>query len=163
SFKVGLLQSIRGIVRFYAARVSSEIALYASPINFDPSAPLFPISAPDIYADELAEALGPFHTTGMVEDHAGLSNARFDETAFLDQCETAWREREAMLRFELDRFDRGFLYCLFDTPDRVQHMFWRFRDTDHPANKGKPLAPEFTAVIEDQYRRGDAIVGEVLA
>jgi predicted AlkP superfamily phosphohydrolase/phosphomutase len=162
SFKVGLLQSIRGILRFHATCAESEIALYASPINFDPSAPLFPISSPDTYADELAEALGPFHTTGMVEDHAGLSNGRFDEAAFLDQCETAWREREAMLRFELDRFDRGLLYCLFDTPDRVQHMFWRFTEPDHPANKGKPFRTEFVRVIEDQYRRGDAIVGEIL-
>jgi predicted AlkP superfamily phosphohydrolase/phosphomutase len=163
AFKVGLLQSIRGIVRFYVARVGPETALYASPINFDPTSPLFPISAPATYADELAESLGLFHTTGMVEDHAGLNNDRFDEWAFLDQCETAWREREAMLRFELERFERGLLYCLFDTPDRVQHMFWRFREPDHPSNHGRPVPHELSRVIEGQYRRGDSIVGEVLA
>ena len=30
-----------------------------------------------------------------------------------------------MMRHELERFEQGFIYCLFDTPDRVQHMFWR--------------------------------------
>jgi predicted AlkP superfamily phosphohydrolase/phosphomutase len=162
SFKVGLLQSIRGIVRFYLASLGPELRLYASPINFDPAAPLFPITAPDTYADELVESIGPFHTTGMVEDTSGLNNGRFDESAFLDQCETAWREREAMLRYELDRFESGFLYCLFDTPDRVQHMLWRFREPDHPANKDERPRPELATVIEDHYRRGDAIVGEAL-
>ena len=43
---------------------------------------------------------------------------------------------------ELERFDEGLFYCLFDTPDRVQHMFWRFREPDHPANRGEPPSPE---------------------
>ena len=96
----------------------------------------------------------------MVEDHAGLSNGRIDEDAFLDQCERAWREREAMMLHELDRFDEGLLYCLFDTPDRVQHMFWRFREPDHPAHRGQGVPAEMAGVVEDQYRRADAIVGQ---
>ena len=42
---------------------------------------------------------------------------------------------------ELERFDEGLFYCLFDTPDRVQHMFWRFREPDHPANRGEAPPP----------------------
>ena len=141
---------------------SPEFELYASPVNFDPEVPLYPISAPADYAFELAEQFGPFHTTGMVEDHAGLSNERFGEEAFLDQCETAWLEREAMMLHELERFDEGLFYCLFDTPDRVQHLFWRFREPDHPANRGERPRPEFARVVEEQYRRGDAIVGKAL-
>jgi predicted AlkP superfamily phosphohydrolase/phosphomutase len=161
-FKLGLLQSIRGLVRFHLVRLEPELELYASPINFDPEAPLFPISAPPEYARELAGRIGPFHTTGMVEDHAGLSNERFGEEAFLAQCEDAWREREAMMLHELGRLDGGLFYCLFDTPDRVQHMFWRFREPDHPANRGETPAPALARVIEDHYRRGDAVVGKAL-
>ena len=84
--------------------------------------------------------IGLYYTTGMVEDHAGLNNERISEEAFLDQCEIAWREREAMMLHELESFDDGLFYCLFDTPDRVQHLFWRFREPDHPANRGE--APE---------------------
>ena len=103
-----------------------------------------------------------FYTTGMVEDHNGLTNERFGEEAFLAQCDDAWRERRAMMLHELDRFREGLFYCLFDTPDRVQHMFWRFREPDHPANKGEAPDPRFTRAIEEHYRRGDEVVGQVL-
>lgn len=161
-FKPGLLQSIRGLVRFYLIRLEPELELYASPINFDPEAPLFPISSPPDYAQELAEGIGPYHTTGMVESHAALSNERFGEEAFLDQCAEVWDEREAMMLHELERFDEGLFYCLYDTPDRVQHMFWRFLEPDHPANRGVPPSPAMAGVIAENYRRGDAVVGRAL-
>jgi predicted AlkP superfamily phosphohydrolase/phosphomutase len=161
-FKAGMFRSVRGMVRFHLVRLGPEFALYASPINFDPDDPLFPIGAPEDHPRDLARDVGLFHTTGMVEDHAGLSNGRFGEDAFLDQCETAWREREAMMVRELADFDEGLFFCLFDTPDRVQHLFWRFREPDHPANRGEPPRPDLARAIEDQYRRGDAAVGRAL-
>jgi predicted AlkP superfamily phosphohydrolase/phosphomutase len=162
-FKVGLLQSIRGMVRFYLLSCAPELALYASPVNFDPHSPLFPISEPPEYAGELARGIGLYYTTGMVEDHAGLNNERITEAAYLDQCEIAWREREALMIHELELFKEGFFYCLFDTPDRIQHLFWRFTDAAHPANHGIAPSAEFAQVIDDCYRRCDAIVGKALA
>jgi predicted AlkP superfamily phosphohydrolase/phosphomutase len=67
-----------------------------------------------------------------------------------------------MLHRELDRLDRGLLFCLFDTPDRLQHMFWRVREPDPPANVGRPVA-EWAGVIEAHYRECDAVVGRALA
>lgn len=162
-FKAGLLQSVTGIVRFHLVRTTPTLELYASPVNFDPTSPLFPISQPGRYAAELAERLGTFYTTGMVEDHNGLSNGRFGEEAYLDQCAIVLREREAMMAHELDRFEAGFFFCLFDTPDRVQHMFWRFREPGHPANDGDEPGPDLARVIEEHYRTCDAIVGRALA
>ena len=161
-FKAGVLQSVRGLVRFHLVRLEPELELYASPINFDPDLPPFPISSPPGYAQELTEAIGMFHTTGMVEDHTGLNNERFGEDAFLDQCDDAWAEREAMFLHELGRFHEGMLFCLFDTPDRAQHMLWRFRKPDHPASRGAKPAPELAAEIEQQYRRCDEVVGHAL-
>ena len=161
-FKVGPLRTLRGIVRFYLARLGPDLQLYASPVNYDPTSPPFAISSPPDYSRDLADAIGLYHTTGMVEDHGGLNNHRFDEVAFLDQCETAWQEREAMLVEGLKGFDSGLFYCLFDTPDRVQHMFWRFRDPGHPSLRGQAPDPRWSRVIEDQYRRGDAMVGLAL-
>jgi predicted AlkP superfamily phosphohydrolase/phosphomutase len=160
-FKVGLLQSVKGMVRFHLVQVSPVFELYASPINFDPDTPLFPISAPPEYARELAEAVGTFYTTGMVEEHGGLNNGRLNEEAYLTQCEQVLRERERMMVYELDRLDEGFFFCLFDTPDRVQHMFWRFGEQKHPANRA-PFRPEMIRVVEEHYRACDEIVGRAL-
>src|SRR5262245_55680116 len=127
-FKVGLLQSVRGMVRFWLVRTGPSLELYASPLNFDPASPLFPISSPGGYAAELEGRVGTFHTTGMIEDHDGLNNGRLDEAAFLAQCAAVMRERERMMLSELGRLKEGFFLCLFDTPDRLQHMFWRFHE-----------------------------------
>ena len=45
-FKQGMLQSIRGILRFHLVSMEPEFQFYASPVNFDPDLPLFPISSP---------------------------------------------------------------------------------------------------------------------
>jgi predicted AlkP superfamily phosphohydrolase/phosphomutase len=166
-FKVGMLQSIRGMVRFYFPHLGSADAnffeFYASPVNFDPEGPMFPISHPVEYAQELEARLGSYYTSGMAEDHDGLNNDRFDEAAYLQQCEVVLTERQRMMRSELKRFKSGFFFTLFDTPDRLQHMLWRFRMPDHPANRhGRPWQPEWETAIEAHYRRLDGIVGEAM-
>jgi len=161
-FKVGKLQSVHGMMRFLLVGLEPFLELYASPVNFDSSTPMFTISSPWDYAGELERRIGTYYTTGMVEDHTGLNNGRFDEAAYLDQCSQVLAEREAMLHYELERFRDGLLYCLFDTPDRVQHMFWRFLEGGHPANGGEAPAEEMTRVIADHYRSCDAIVGRAL-
>jgi predicted AlkP superfamily phosphohydrolase/phosphomutase len=160
-FKVGLLQSVSGVVRFHLVRLEPEVELYASAVHFDPVAPLFPISEPASYARELAGELGAYGTAGMVEEHTGLNNERLTEGAFLAQCDDVWREREAMMTRELARRDEGFFFCLFDTPDRIQHMFWRTLEPDHPANRRGPAAGCDRAVA-DCYRRADAVVARAL-
>lgn len=161
-FKAGMLVTIKGMVRFHLIGLDPEPRLYASPVNFDPAAPMFPISHPFDYVRELSDEIGHFYTTGMVEDHTGLNNERLSEEAFLKQCDDVWNERAAMMNHELQRLKDGLFYCLFDTPDRVQHLFWRFREPDHPANRGRAWRPELARAIEDQYRRGDAMVGQAL-
>ncbi|MFN2383446.1 MAG: alkaline phosphatase family protein [Gemmatimonadota bacterium] len=160
-FKLGALQSVSGMVRFYLSSCE-PLAVYASPLNFEPDSPMFPISAPWDYAGELQRKIGTYYTTGMIEDHTGLNNERFGEDAFLEQCAQVVREREAMLHLELDRQNEGLVYCLFDTPDRIQHMFWRFGEPGHPANRGRGDGAAYANVIDDHYQSCDAIVGRVL-
>lgn len=161
-FKVGLFQSVHGTLRFFLQQIKPVFELYASQINFDPAAPLFPISSPPEYAQELESRLGTYYTLGMAEDHDGLNNGRFNEGAFLDQCNLVINERRKMMLYELDRFKEGLFFCLYDTPDRLQHMFWRFLDHDHPANQDNP-DQELKSVIEEHYQHCDQIVGEARA
>jgi predicted AlkP superfamily phosphohydrolase/phosphomutase len=160
-FKFSMLQSVTGIARFYVRQLEPHLEFYLSAVNFDPAAPMFPVSAPAEYAKELTDKVGLFSTLGMAEDHNGLNNGRLDEAAYLDQCELVLSERERTMRFELDRFSEGFFFMLFDTPDRVQHMLWRFRDREHPGFE-PDLSPELATRIEEHYRRCDALLSAVL-
>jgi predicted AlkP superfamily phosphohydrolase/phosphomutase len=160
-FKVGMMQSVAGIMRFNLRQLDPEFELYASPINFETEEPLFPISSPQEYAHDLALKIGRYYTVGMAEDHDGLNNERFDEAAYLDQCRIVLRERRKMMEFELGRLEKGFFFCLFDTPDRLAHMFWRFTEPNHPANQGEDVS-RYAHVIEEHYRECDEIVGEAM-
>jgi predicted AlkP superfamily phosphohydrolase/phosphomutase len=160
-FKVGLMQTVTGIVRFNLQQLEPEFELYASPVNFETGEPLFPISHPQEYAHDLAMKIGRYYTAGMAEDHDGLKNERFDESAYLDQCRIVMYERRKMMEYELSRFEGGYFFCLFDTPDRLAHMFWRFTEPEHPANFGKDVS-EYANVIEEHYRDCDTIVGKAM-
>ena len=160
-FKFSMLQSVTGIARFYVKQIEPQIEFYVSAVNFDPAAPMFPVSAPASYAKDLASEIGLFSTLGMAEDHNGLNNGRLDEAAYLAQCELVIAERERLMRFELDRFTEGFFFLLYDTPDRVQHMLWRFRDPGHPGYE-PDLARDFSTLIEQHYARCDKLLAPVL-
>jgi predicted AlkP superfamily phosphohydrolase/phosphomutase len=160
-FKLSMLQSISGMARFYVRQLEPQVEFYVSAVNFDPAAPMFPVSSPAEYARELCEAIGPFSTLGMAEEHNGLNNGRLDEAAYLEQCELVLAERERLMRFELARFTEGLFFILFDTPDRVQHMLWRFHDREHPGFD-HDLAPELAGRIEEHYRRCDALLAAAL-
>jgi predicted AlkP superfamily phosphohydrolase/phosphomutase len=160
-FKFSMLQSVTGIARFYVRKIEPQIEFYVSAVNFDPATPMFPVSSPASYAKDLASGIGLFSTLGMAEEHSGLNNGRFDEAAFLAQCELVLEERERLMRFELDRFAEGFFFLLYDTPDRVQHMLWRFRDPEHPGYE-PDLARNYGNLVEEHYARCDRLLAPVL-
>ena len=106
-FKLGLLQSIRGMVRFHLVGLRAGAgALRLADQLRSRRALLSRSASPSEYAGDLAREIGLFYTTGMVEDHTGLNNERISEEAFLDQCAIAWREREAMMLHELESVRR---------------------------------------------------------
>jgi predicted AlkP superfamily phosphohydrolase/phosphomutase len=159
-FKLSMLQSVSGIARIYVRQIEPWVEFYLSAVNFDPAAPLFPVSSPRAYAKDLAGQIGLFSTLGMAEDHTGLNNGRFDEKAYLAQCELVIQERERLMRYELSSFKEGFFFLLFDTPDRVQHMLWRFREPEHPGYE-PDLAREYSTLIEQHYARCDKLLAPV--
>ncbi len=157
-FSQGGLTSVRGIVRFLLTEVDTATSVYATPVEIDPENPALPISYPTQYAVYLAKLLGSFATLGMAEDTWALNEGAIDEDAFLQQVKLIQQEREAMFFSALERTRRGVLACVFDTPDRVQHMFYRYID---PARKQLTDSPH-SGTIEDLYRDMDRIVGRTL-
>jgi predicted AlkP superfamily phosphohydrolase/phosphomutase len=141
-----------GIVRFLLTRTQPAISLYVTPVEIDPEAPALPISHPSHYAVYLAKLLGSFATLGLAEDTWALNEGAIDEDSFLKQAKLIQAEREAMFFSALDRTRRGVAACVFDTTDRVQHMFYRHLDAGGP----------YAHVIEDLYRDMDRVVGRTL-
>jgi predicted AlkP superfamily phosphohydrolase/phosphomutase len=161
TFRPGLGIKVHGICRFYVSRISPDLELYVSPINIDPEKPALPISHPFIYSVYLAKLIGPYGTLGLAEDTWALNERVIDEEAFLKQAYLFYEEREKMFFKALERTTRGLCACVFDTTDRIQHMFFRCLDESHPANKGKEVE-RYKNVIEDLYVRMDKLIGRVL-
>ncbi len=162
TFKAGLGVKVSGIVRFNLVSVAPEVRLYMTPIHIDPERPAMPISHPAVYAVYLAKKLGPYATLGLAEDTWALNERVIDEQAFFDQAMAFCDERERMFFDAVARVKKGLVTTVFDTTDRVQHMFYRYLDPSHPANRGKDTTRHADA-IGQVYRRMDVILGRLLA
>ncbi len=159
-FKAMPMVKVSGIVRFYLQQADPEVELYVTPIQIDPDNPAMPISEPAVYSVYLAKLLGPYATLGLAEDTWALNERHIDEEAFLKQAWLHYEEREKMLWETIDKTRRGFVTVVFDTTDRIQHMFFRYLDPNHPANKGKDVEKHKNA-IEELYMRMDNLLGRL--
>ncbi len=160
-FKAAMGFSAHGICRFYVKQLSPEIEVYVSPVNIDPSRPDLPISHPVTYSIYLAKLFGPYATLGLAEDTWALNEEVLDDDAFLAQCYANHEDRERMLFDALEKTPQGLCACVFDTTDRVQHMFWRYLEEDHPAARDVPR-DQRPSVIPDLYTRVDGLIGKVM-
>lgn len=162
SFKAGLGIEVKGIARFYLTQIDPDVNLYMTPIHIDPESPAMPISHPEVYAVYLAKKYGPYATLGLAEDTWALNERVIDEKAFFQAAMDICDEREAMFFDAVGRTKKGFVTTVFDTTDRIQHMFYRYLDPSHPANQGKPTT-ELSDAIQRVYDRMDQMLGKLLA
>jgi len=156
---IPLLQSVRGMVRFYLKEAHPHFKLYATPINMDPSAPALPISTPEAYSRELFEEIGPFYTQGMPHDTKALSRGILEDGEFLQQAKIVFDEHMRMFEYELNRFKSGLLFFYTDRVDQLGHMFWRAMDPKHPLYVP---GSQYAHVIEETYKNMDMILGKAL-
>jgi predicted AlkP superfamily phosphohydrolase/phosphomutase len=160
-FPLDVLTQIPAMCRFYLKSIQNPFELYCSPMNFDPRKPVFPISFEDDYAKKLQEAIGDFHTLGMPHDTWALNEGSMNEDMFISQTDTIVAEERAMVLHELKQFQAGLFMAVFETIDRIQHMFWRYLDTKSPLYDPEG-AKKYGKVIEKYYVGMDAILGEIL-
>lgn len=151
-----------GICRLRVTSFAPRFAFYVTPLHIDPGKPAVPISNPPHLAMTLAKLHGPFATLGLAEDTWALNERVIDEQAFLDQAYAIHEERRRQFLHALDRTPEGVVSVVFDATDRIQHMFFRYLDPGHPANRGKDTERHRDAIL-DLYRRADALVGETRA
>lgn len=150
----------RGLCRFLLKSFDAPFEMYCTPINIDPDKPVMPISHPAVYSTYLAKQQGSYATLGLAEDTGSLSEERVTEAAFLKQAYDIDDERQTMFFDCLQKVRRGLVTCVFDGPDRIQHMFWRFHDDKHPARGAdESRIGTYRDTIRQMYVRMDGLVG----
>jgi len=160
-FRAGVGATVQGICRFLVKEISPEFSLYVTPINIDPEKPALPVSHPLVYSIYLSKMQGDYATLGLAEDTWALNERMIDESDFLEQTYSIHRERERMFFDSLERTRRGLCVCVFDATDRIQHMFMRYLDPEHPANRDKDTERHRDA-IKDLYCDADNLLGRVM-
>jgi len=162
---------VRGVCRFMLKQFSAPFSMYCTPINIDPDKPVMPISHPKVFSIYLAKLLGTYSTLGLAEDTWSLSEGINSEAAFLKQAYDIHAEREQMFFDSLSRVRRGMVTCVFDGPDRIQHMFWRFHEDGHPALSSTGAdgkadrvkeRDEYRDTIREMYKKMDELVGRTI-
>ncbi|MBN1853303.1 MAG: alkaline phosphatase family protein [Pirellulales bacterium] len=160
AFTMAPCLKLHGICRFFLKQMNPSFEMYCTPLQIDPAKPAMPISHPRVYSTYLACHQGPFATLGLAEDTAALSEGVLEEEVFLADVYQIHNERKAMFFDAIDHVRHGLVVCVFDAPDRIQHMFWRFMDPDHPACKIQDGPHSET--IRDMYVAMDRLVGETI-
>jgi predicted AlkP superfamily phosphohydrolase/phosphomutase len=155
-FKAGLI-GVAGIGQWVLEDVQ-PLKLYLSPINIDPEKPSMPVSHPKIFSVYLAKLLGSFATLGMAEDTWSLNERVLSEKNFIDQVYRTQEERERIFFNTLAKIKDGLVIQVFETTDRIQHMFWRYLpDSGSPAPRPSQ-DPVVTDSILESYRCMDAFL-----
>ncbi len=158
---LGVLK-VRGVCRFLLKQFDPTFQLYCTPVQIHPERPVMPIGHPRQFSKYLSKLLGVYSTLGLAEDTWALSEGRVDEDDFLRQAYDIHAEREAMFFDALKRVRKGLVTCVFDAPDRIQHMFWRFIDDEHPA-ADDAARERHGHVIREMYEKMDDLVGRAMA
>jgi len=161
-FRVNPVIALHGYARFRLQSIAPELGLYLSPIQFDPARlpPGFSLSSPADFARELLDRFGRFKTMGWAIDTWSIQSGTLPEDAFLEDVAATAAQDRRMLAALLKEGGR-LLVHYFEFPDRVAHVFWRFRDREHPAYDAR-LALRYGDAVEKSYETMDAIVGETM-
>ncbi len=157
-FSIGLKGTVSALTRMVCVESGPFPSLFLLPMQIYPKETTLPLSSPKSFGSDLWDKIGPYLTLGMPEDTNGLKDGLISEEIFLALCDDIFTERQRMLDTALDSFDNGILACVFDTLDRVQHMFWRKKDgTSQKTGEKEP-----SDKIADWYIRMDTMVGSVV-
>lgn len=159
-FRAGLIK-IGGIAQWVLEDVD-PVKLYLSPINIDPEKPSMPVSHPKIFSVYLSKLLGAFATLGQAEDTWAVNERILSEEAFLQQVLNSQREREEVFFNTLKKTKQGLLVQVFESTDRIQHMFWRYlKGSGSPADKPSKN-PHIVHAIYESYVAMDDFLGKLL-
>jgi len=146
TFKVGFGVSIMAVTRVILTQIQPEPILYFLPLQLHPLRSPWPYGTPKKMLKSIWKNPGPYLTLGWPQDTTGLEERFIDDQQFLQLCESINHHRELTLLSLIENFDEGVLACVFDSLDRIQHMFFRDRED----------------IIESWYIKLDALFGRII-
>lgn len=143
-FKISWMASVHAITRIILTQINPSIQLYALPLQIHPIHPIWRYGTPATFVKEAWQTSGPFLTLGWPQDTTALEDGCINDEQFLALCDSIFEARSALFDHLLGQFREGLLASVFDSLDRIQHMFWRNR-------------PD---VVEAWYLKYDRLVGK---
>jgi len=147
AFKVGFMVSVKIVTRAILTQSRPDPVLYFLPLQLHPLSSPWPYGTPKSMLKNLWKNQGAFLTLGWPQDTTALEEGFINDEQFLDLCDQIFEQRERIFTSMLDSYKEGVLGCVFDSLDRVQHMFWKNR-------------PD---IIESWYLKLDALAGRIAA
>lgn len=149
-FSLNFIKKLHGTAYFYLKSLD-PLQLYLSPINFHPKKPPFPISQPRNISSKLANKFDTFSTLGLPNDTWALEHDFISPTTFLKIAHQIIDKREQIFLHQLKNFSNGLFVSYFNTPDPIQHMFWKNKNNDNDPHQ---------SAIKDVYKRLDKTLGK---
>ena len=162
TFKITPIVRVHGMSQFFLVEAEPEVKIYMSPINWDPKNPPLPITKPDGWSKQLVKEVGNYRTLGWAEATWPLNEERIDEATFIQDFNAAMDDRIKVMENELKKKNWNLFVSVYETTDRVQHMFYRLIDPKHPYYNAEEAA-RYQNVLRDVYKRCDEVVGKAMA
>jgi predicted AlkP superfamily phosphohydrolase/phosphomutase len=144
-FQVRFGVSVHGLTRAILSEHPAAPGIYFLPLQIHPLHAPWPYTQPKGLSKTLWNESGPYLSLGWPQDTTGLEEGFLNDEAFIELCESIARSRERAFLHQLAQFREGLVAIVFDSLDRIQHMFWKSR-------------PE---VIDRWYRDLDALLGRL--
>ncbi len=160
SFAVTPMFEAKAISRIQLLECGAQVRLYMTCLQLDPRNQYIRFTTPPEYGSDLVKRYGLFTTIGWDHDTHALRQGALTEDLFLDDVNRLSSWRAALTLDELDRGNLDLLVSAWTGPDRVSHLFWRFRDPKHPLYTAEGAA-KYGRAVEDTYIHMDRIVGDV--
>ena len=145
SFKVGPLVSLKVVTQVILTKVQPDPAMYFLPLQLHPLGSPWPYGTPKGMLSKLWKTQGPFLTLGWPQDTTALEEGFITEDQFLSLCDQILKQRERIFMEKLSSYKEGLLGSVFDSLDRIQHMFWKTR-------------PD---IVESWYLKLDELAGRI--
>lgn len=144
-FKAGLLFSIYSVTKVILTNIKGAVQFYMLPLQIHPLHSTWNYSSSKSFAKDLWNNASHYLTLGWPQDTTALEEACITDEQFIDLCQTIFNERMGVFYYLMDRFEEGIIAGIFDSLDRIQHMFFHNRQD----------------VVQDWYKRLDNFVGDV--